>query len=62
MSEHRLLDDERLTEAGLFTVACREFFTERQELPVCPVCGVRAWPGDESKHIFSRHLAAEMAS
>jgi hypothetical protein len=23
--------------------------------PVCAVCGVRAWPGDERAHVFSLH-------
>jgi hypothetical protein len=23
--------------------------------PVCDVCGARAWPGDEWRHIWSRH-------
>jgi hypothetical protein len=26
--------------------------------PVCDVCGQRAWPGDDARHIFSRHEAA----
>jgi hypothetical protein len=24
----------------------------------CPVCGQAAWPGDDARHIWSRHRAA----
>jgi hypothetical protein len=23
--------------------------------PLCPVCGVRAWPGEDWRHIYSAH-------
>jgi hypothetical protein len=23
--------------------------------PPCPICGARAWPGDPSRHVFSKH-------
>ena len=31
-------------------------------LPTCPVCGVKAWPGNTRAHIWSRHAAAEEAA
>jgi hypothetical protein len=33
----------------------REALTPRRLPPACHVCGVRAWPGDHSKHIYSIH-------
>lgn len=31
------------------------------EPPVCATCGVRAWPGDLRRHVWSLHRAAEEA-
>ena len=31
------------------------------ERPVCPICKAKAWPGDDARHIYSLHVAAEEA-
>jgi len=30
--------------------------------PLCDICGVRAWPGDQARHVFSAHYPVRRAA
>lgn len=39
-----------------------DLLTEPGLPPVCRVCGVRAWPGDDRRHIWTAHNPSDEAA
>jgi hypothetical protein len=56
------LGDGDQAEAALVLLDAFEDYRGGLGPPPCPVCGARAWPGDESRHVWSLHYSKRRAA